>query len=82
MARAGAVALRVTVQDSEPGIAERDLGDIFEPLYTTKTDGLGMNLAIVCTIVIAHGGVMEVESNPRGGASLHVIRLVDSAGPR
>jgi signal transduction histidine kinase len=41
-----------------------------------------MNLAIVCTIVIAHGGVMEVESNPRGGASLHVIRLVDSAGPR
>lgn len=41
-----------------------------------------MSLAIVCTSVIAHGGVLEAESNPRGGASLHVMRVVDSVGPR
>jgi signal transduction histidine kinase len=69
-ARDGAGALRVTVQDSGPGIAEKDLGHIFEPLYTTKREGLGMGLAIVRTIVNAHGGAVGAENNPEGGASL------------
>jgi len=69
-ARDGVAALRVTVQDSGPGIAPKDLGHIFEPLYTTKTEGLGMGLAIVRTIVNAHGGGVGVENNPEGGASL------------
>jgi signal transduction histidine kinase len=70
-ARDSAAALRITVQDSGPGIAEKDLGHIFEPLYTTKTDGLGMGLAIVRTIVNAHGGAVGAKNNPGGGASLH-----------
>ena len=60
-ARDGAAALRVTVQDSGPGIAEKDLGHIFEPLYTTESEGLGMGLAIVRTIVRAHGGTVGAE---------------------
>jgi signal transduction histidine kinase len=79
-ARDGAAALRVTVQDSGPGIAEKDLGHIFEPLYTTKTEGLGMGLAIVRTIVRAHGGTVGAENNPRGGASLHVTLPVAPEG--
>jgi signal transduction histidine kinase len=69
-ARDGAAALRVTVQDSGPGIAEKDLAHIFEPLYTTKAEGLGMGLAIVRTIVNAHGGGVGAENNAEGGASL------------
>jgi signal transduction histidine kinase len=68
-ARDGAAALRVTVQDSGPGIAQKDLGHIFEPLYTTKIEGLGMGLAIVRTIVNAHGGAVGAANNPEGGAS-------------
>jgi signal transduction histidine kinase len=68
--RDGAAALRVTVEDSGPGIALKDLGHIFEPLYTTKSEGLGMGLAIVRTIVNAHGGAVGAENNPQGGASL------------
>jgi signal transduction histidine kinase len=78
-ARDGAV-LRVTVQDSGPGIAEKDLGHIFEPLYTTKTEGLGMGLAIVRTIVNAHGGAVGAENNPQGGASFHFTLPVDPEG--
>lgn len=68
-ARDGA-ALRVTVEDSGPGITQKDLGHMFEPLYTTKTEGLGMGLAIVRTIVNAHGGAVGAENSPEGGASL------------
>jgi len=67
--RDGAAALRVTVEDSGPGIALKDLGHIFEPLYTTKSEGLGMGLAIVRTIVNAHGGAVGAENNLQGGAS-------------
>jgi len=81
-ARDGAAALRVTVQDSGPGIAEKDLAHIFEPLYTTKTDGLGMGLAIVRTIVRAHGGTVGAENIPGGGASFHITLPADPEGPR
>ena len=79
-AREGAAALRVTVQDSGPGIAEKDLAHIFEPLYTTKAEGLGMGLAIVRTIVRAHGGTVGAENIPQGGAGLHVTLPVDPEG--
>ena len=81
-ARDGAAALRVTVQDSGPGIAEKDLAHIFEPLYTTKTDGLGMGLAIVRTIVRAHGGTVGAENIPGGGTSFHVTLPADPEGAR
>jgi signal transduction histidine kinase len=80
-ARDGA-ALRVTVEDSGPGITEKDLGHIFEPLYTTKTEGLGMGLAIVRTIVNAHGGAVGAENNPAGGASLRFTLPVNREAER
>ena len=80
-ARDGA-ALRVTVEDSGPGIAKKDLGHIFEPLYTTKTEGLGMGLAIVRTIVNAHGGAVGAENSPEGGASLRFTLPVNRDGDR
>ena len=81
-ARDGAAGLRVTVQDSGPGIAEKDLTHIFEPLYTTKAEGLGMGLAIVRTIVNAHGGAVAAENDPDGGASLRFTLPVNREGMR
>jgi signal transduction histidine kinase len=61
----------VEVRDSGTGIAQKDLDQIFEPLYTTKSEGLGMGLAIARTIVDAHGGRLGVTNNGDGGATFH-----------
>jgi two-component system sensor kinase FixL len=51
-------------------------------LYTTKSEGLGMGLAIVRTIVNAHGGAVGAENNPHGGASFRFTLPVASERER
>jgi signal transduction histidine kinase len=70
-ARDGAAAVAVAVQDSGTGIDETSKDRMFQPLYTTKTAGLGMGLAIARTIVEAHGGRLGAANNVQGGATVH-----------
>jgi len=79
-ARDGEGAVRVEVQDSGPGIDAKVLDHMFEPLYTTKAEGLGMGLAIVRTIVEAHGGKLGAVSNAEGGATVHFTVPVETEG--
>lgn len=48
--------------DSGQGINDADLDSIFNPFFTTKENGAGLGLAIVHSIVEAHGGSIECES--------------------
>lgn len=64
----------IRIGDSGPGIAPADVRNIFEPFFTTKPHGMGMGLAIVRTIVEAHGGKIFAENQSSGGA-LFTIRL-------
>src|SRR5205807_6477880 len=66
----GAAGVTVAVQDSGTGIEEKDSDRIFQPLYTTKAEGLGMGLAIARTIVDAHGGRLAATNNDHGGATV------------
>jgi C4-dicarboxylate-specific signal transduction histidine kinase len=57
----------VAVQDSGPGLDLQSVDRVFEAFYTTKSDGMGMGLAICKSIVEAHGGRMWATTNkPRG----------------
>jgi C4-dicarboxylate-specific signal transduction histidine kinase len=75
----GAGVVGVAVQDSGPGIAKKDADHIFEPLYTTKAEGIGMGLAIARTIVEAHGGRLTATNNEDGGATFRFTLPVDKA---
>jgi signal transduction histidine kinase len=62
--------LQVDIADDGCGIDAADLEQIFEPFYTTKTDGrgTGLGLSIVRDIVKAHGGVLLAKSAPGTGS--------------
>jgi two-component system, LuxR family, sensor kinase FixL len=78
---AGDGTVTVSIEDSGPGIAPADLEVIFEPLYTTKAEGLGMGLAISRTIVHAHGGRVTA-SNKAGGGTIVAFALPVAASQR
>ncbi|MDO9271302.1 MAG: ATP-binding protein [Methylobacter sp.] len=55
--------LRIVIKDDGPGIA-KELGQrVFEPFFTTKIHGTGLGLAVVDSVVKAHGGHVSVESD-------------------
>jgi PAS domain S-box-containing protein len=57
----------VAVRDSGPGIDAKAVQRVFEPFYTTKTQGVGMGLSICRSIINAHGGRLWADANkPRG----------------
>ena len=63
--------ISVAVRDHGCGIAETARERLFEHFFTTKKEGLGMGLAIVRSIVKAHGGTIAAENAPGGGARFH-----------
>jgi signal transduction histidine kinase len=69
-------AVRVTVQDSGPGVAAAELPRVFEPFYRgdesrSRAAGAGLGLTIARGIVELHGGTIGVRSMPGQGAAFH-----------
>ena len=60
--------IEVSVTDNGPGISEENISKIREPLFTTKSFGVGLGLPAVEKIFEQHGGGMEISSSPGSGA--------------
>ena len=65
------------VSDSGPGISPEEQEHIFEPFYRGDQgrrikQGMGLGLSIARDLALAHGGRLEVESQPGGGSSFTV----------
>lgn len=61
------------IEDSGPGFASELLGKLFEPYVTTKPRGTGLGLAIVKKIIEEHGGHIEADNTPQGGACVRIL---------
>ncbi len=61
---------RVTIQDTGVGISEEVRGKLFEPNFSTKTDGMGLGLAIVKKTIDDIGGSIAIESTLGEGTTV------------
>jgi signal transduction histidine kinase len=68
----------VEVADDGPGISAALRERVFDPFVTQRTGGIGLGLAVVRQIVLAHGGKIEVFESPSGGALFSVHLPVHS----
>jgi signal transduction histidine kinase len=65
----------VSVADTGTGVRSQDVDRIFNPLFTTKSDGMGMGLSICRAIVEAHHGQLWYAPNsPRGAVFRFTLR--------
>jgi len=69
----GEGTVRMSVRDYGAGISEEAHRRMFEQFFTTKEEGLGMGLAIVRSIIEAHGGKISAENINEGGARFYVV---------
>ena len=63
----------LTVCDNGPGFQRELLGKVFDPYVTTKPKGTGLGLAIVKKIIEEHGGRIDADNQPEGGARVRVV---------
>ena len=64
--------VKISFADTGCGIDEDGMSKLFQPYYTTKTDGHGLGMTIIQAIVRAHGGKIAVESGPDRGTTVTV----------
>ena len=73
-------AMPVSVRDEGTGFTEADIDELFKPFRTTKSEGMGMGLAVTRSIVEGHGGKVWAENNPDRGATVHFSLPVETSG--
>ncbi|MFO1394908.1 MAG: ATP-binding protein [Steroidobacteraceae bacterium] len=77
----GAGIAEVVVEDNGPGFPRELVGQVFDPYVTTKARGTGLGLAIVRKIVEEHGGSIEADNRPDGGARVRIgLPVSDTSG--
>ena len=70
----------VSVEDTGTGVDPKDIERMFNPLFTTKSNGMGMGLAICRSIIEVHDGKLWVTPNKPQGAAFHFVLPAEVPG--
>ncbi len=65
-------AVEIAISDTGIGILAHDLDKIFEPFYTTKSEGTGLGLSVVQRIIDDHGGTIDAKSKKDKGTTFYI----------
>jgi len=65
--------VHLRVADTGHGIDDATMSRLWEPFFTTKTEGTGLGLSVVYGIVRQHGGLIRAESRVGHGSTFHVF---------
>ncbi|MCG8534272.1 MAG: HAMP domain-containing histidine kinase, partial [Pseudomonadales bacterium] len=60
--------IEIQIADNGPGVSEGSTQQLVEPFFTTKSTGTGLGLAVVKTVIEAHGGRFSISNGAAGGA--------------
>lgn len=63
----------IRVRDTGPGLPEDVLRRLFEPYVSARPGGTGLGMAIARRIVLDHGGRIEADNQPAGGAEVRIL---------
>lgn len=59
-------------KDTGKGFSKEDVNNLYQPLYTSKPQGIGLGLPIVKMLIESHGGIIELKNSPGRGAEFLV----------
>lgn len=65
-------AVEIIITDTGTGIPAKEVCKIFEPFYTTKSEGTGLGLSTVQRIIDDHGGTVDVKSREGKGTTFYI----------
>lgn len=65
-------AVEIVISDTGTGVPVHALDKIFEPFYTTKTEGTGLGLSVVQRIIDDHGGTIDARSKKDKGTTFYI----------
>ena len=70
-------AIQVTIADTGCGMTEEQMRNVFEPFYTTKSQGLGLGMPFASKIIERHGGSVSLESRVNEGTLIKISLPVE-----
>jgi len=74
---ASEAVLRLAITDTGCGMTEAQVRNVFEPFYTTKSQGLGIGMSFAAKVIQLHGGEIVVDSRVNVGTSIRIALPVE-----
>lgn len=73
-------SVSIIIADTGQGMSQETVDKLFEPLFTTKAKGIGLGMAVTKSLVTAHHGTIEVESEPGQGTTFTIQLPINDGG--